>query len=126
MKFKDLETAKKYLSPIFQEDKLPSKITQWSENFTDEEHDNFINLWKEDERIKKECFVVSEYSDLYYYDKYLAYRIDHARRGQCYYLLCDVNTLDISIIATTPDGSGSDVLLPNVLITWILNGDVVL
>lgn len=126
MKFKNLETAKKYLSPIFREEKLPTKINKWSEDFTDEEHENFINLWKEDELIEKECFVVSEYSDLYYYENYLAYKIGHSRRGQYYYLLCDVNTLNISIIATTPDGAGSNVSLPDVLITWILNGDVVL
>lgn len=125
MKFKDLETAKKYFRVIFQEDKLPSKITKWNENFTEAEHENFANLWKEDERIKNECLVVSDDSELYYYNDYLAYDIGHSRRGQRYYLLCDTKTLALSIIATSPDGSESDVSLPNELMTWIINGEVV-
>lgn len=126
MKFKDLETAKKYFWQIFQEDKLPSKITKWNENFTDAEHEKFVNLWEEDERIKSECLVVSDDSELYYYENYLAYAVGHSRRCQWYYLLCHTKTLEVSIFATSPDGSGSDVSLPKELITWIINGDVML
>ena len=125
MKFKDLETAKKYFLPIFQEDKLPSKLTQWSENFTEKEHNNFINLWKEDEKIKKKCLVVSDDSELYYFENFLVYEIGHSRRGQFYFLLCEIETLEISVLATKPEGSGSKVLMPNQMINWIKDGEII-
>jgi len=59
-------------------------------------------------------------------DDYLAYEIAHARRGQFYYLLCNIETLEISVLATTPDGSGCEVLMPDILIQWFSLGYLVL
>jgi len=127
MKIKNLEVAKKYgFLPIFQEDKLPSKVFQFSNDYTQEEVDYYNKIWEKDDEIKKENIVVSEYSDLYYFDDYLAYNIGHSRRGQYYYILCEKDTLELSIIATSPDGSGSNCNLPDILVEMILNGDVVL
>lgn len=46
------------------------------------------------------------------------YNIGHARRGQFYYLLITENR-NVSIYASEPDGSGTSVLAPNILIELI-------
>ena len=126
MRFKDLETAKKHLIPIFSEEKLPSKTTFWAKNLSEEEIDRLLNIEKEDDIIRNECYVVSEYSELSSYEDYLACKIGHSRRGQYYYILCNIKNLELSIIATKPDGEGADVQLPDCLLNWIINGDVIL
>jgi len=123
MKFKNLENAKGFFSPIFDGNKLPLK--DWSKpNLTNEDAERIIAKEKE---INQTHIVVSEDNELHYYaDDYLAYEISHARRGQFYYLLCNVETLDISFLATTPDGSGCEVLMPDILIKWFSLGYLVL
>jgi len=49
------------------------------------------------------------------------YNIGHARRGQFYYLLVDENTRIIDIYASKPDGSGTSIGLPDILVTLISN-----
>ncbi len=127
MKIKNLEVAKKYgFVTIFKEENLPTNVVKWRDDFNNEELERFINLHTEDDVIRKETIVVSDRSDLYYYDDCLAYNMGHSRRGQFYYILCDKETLDLTILATSPDGSGCDCDLPDVLVEMILNGDVVL
>jgi hypothetical protein len=123
MKFKSLESAKEFFSPIFDGNELPLK--DWSKpNLTNEEAEKIIAKEKE---INQTHIVVSEDNDLHFYDDdYLAYEISHARRGQFYYLLCNIKTLEISVLATTPDGSGCEVLMPDILIKWFSLGYLVL
>jgi len=123
MKFKNLERAKEFFSPIFDGNKLP--LQDWSKpNLTDEEIEKIIAKEKE---INQTHIVVSEDSDLFHYaDDYLAYEISHARRGQYYYLLCNIKIIDISFLAKKPDGSGSSVLMPDVLIEWFSKSYLVL
>jgi len=63
--------------------------------------------------------------DLEYYDTYLVLLINFSRRGQSYWLLAGKDSLLISVIATKPDGDGCEVLLPNVLLEMIQNGDII-
>jgi len=123
MKFKSLEIAKDFFSPIFDGNKLP--LEEWSKtNLTNEDAERIIAKEKE---INQTHIVVSEGNDLHYYaDDYLAREISHARRGQFYYLLCNVETLEISVLATKPDGSGCEVLMPDILIQWFSLGYLVL
>ena len=123
MKFKDLETAKRLFFPIFNEDKLP--LEDWLKpNLTDEEAKKII---EKEEEIKKTHILVSDENDLSYYaDGYLAYEIAHARRGQYYYLLCNIENLDISVLATKPDGTGCIALMPDILIEWFSKGYLVI
>jgi len=126
MKFKNLEIAKEFFSPIFKEEKLPSKLFKFSTNYTQEEVDEYNNIWKKDEEIKETHFIVSYEQDLYWYaDNSLVREISYARRGQIYYLLCNIETLEISVLATKPDGSGCEVLMPDILIEWFLKGYLV-
>jgi len=49
-----------------------------------------------------------------YYD--YNYVLGMGRRGQCYYLLYDINTNAFSIYASEPDGSGSPTIVDNIFI----------
>lgn len=70
----------------------------------------------------KKANGISEDNVLYNYDGYYAYSIGHARRGQFYYLLVAPISRVLSVIATEPDGTGSDIELPHVLLTLIRDG----
>jgi hypothetical protein len=125
MKIKNIETAKKYgFYPIFHEENLPSNVAEWDNDFTDEEITAYCNLHLEDDKIKKEHIVVSYRDELYYYDSYLILNIGHSRRGQNYYIFCHKETLELSVFASKPDGSGGNCDLPDILIKMILCGDV--
>lgn len=125
MKAKDIKTLKKYgFLELITEENLPSKITKWRDDFTDAEIDSFSNLWIKDDDIKRDNLVVSDSHVLYWHEGILVYHVGHSRRGQHYYLLADKATLEISIIASKGDGDGSSVLLPNILVTMIKNGDL--
>ena len=53
----------------------------------------------------------TDYSDDYEFDNKMIYEIGHSRRGQFYFILVDKTSLEISVYATEPDGSGTDVVL---------------
>jgi len=84
---------------------------------------------KDIETLKKYGFLELpelEYApdDFEYYDNFLFLFINFSRRGQSYWLMAGKDTLNILIVATKPDGDGSFVELPNVLLEMIKNGDV--
>ena len=70
----------------------------------------FQKIDKEDEKENENWTIAS-------YD--YAYNIGHSRRGQFYYLLVDEATRAIDIYASKPDGSGTSIRLPDVLIRLI-------
>ena len=72
------------------------------------------------EKIDKKAEEENENYTVSYFD--YAYNIGHARRGQFYYLLVNEITRVVSIYASEPDGSGTSVLAPNVLIDLIAGG----
>lgn len=47
-------------------------------------------------------------------DKYV-YNLGHARRGQFYYITIDIDG-EIRLFASRPDGSGTDIIMSDVLI----------
>ena len=49
------------------------------------------------------------------------WEIGHSRRGQFYYLICDLKS-NIRIFASKPDGSGGTVLAPDILSEMIADG----
>jgi len=91
-------------------------------NATNEQAKEYLKI---ENNIKKNSIVVEMYSDLSAYDDHLAYEIGHSRKGQHYYILCNKDTLQLSILATNPDGCGSDIALPDILIEMIKNEDIV-
>ena len=125
MKAKDLTTALKYFRPIISERNLPSKVTEWRNDFTDEEVNAFCELPNKDKEIRATHYVAEECDVLEYYDDFLAWGLGHARRGQHYYLLCHKDSLLISVLASKPDGDGCSIELPNELINAILAGDII-
>jgi hypothetical protein len=127
MKIKNLQVARKYgFCPIFHEENLPSNVTEWNNDFTDEEIVAYSNLHLEDDKIKKQNIVVSDRDELYWFDDYLILNIGHSRRGQYYYIFCHKKTLELYVYASKPDGSGGVCNLPDILVQMILTGDVVL
>jgi len=52
-----------------------------------------------------------------YYD--YSYNIGHARRGQFYYILIDEPTRSVTLYASEPDGSGTSIKMPDILIKLI-------
>ena len=125
MKAKDLQSALKYFTPILHEKNLPSKVTEWRNDFNESEFIDFMELPKKDEEAKKGAIIVADGDALEYYDDFFAWGLGHARRGQHYYLLCHKETLEISVMASEPDGSGSAIEMPNELIDAILAGDII-
>ncbi len=124
MKIKNLKAAREYgFRPVFHEKNLPSNVTEWNNDLTDEE---ITNLLLEEDKIKKENIVVSDRDELYYFDDYLILNIGHSRRGQYYYIFCHKETLELYVYASKPDGSGGVCDLPDILVQMILNGDVIL
>ena len=121
MKIKSIEKAKGYgFKPIVNEIKKPT--LDWSDATTDEDIDVFLAIEKV---FEQEHIIVSDDSLLSRFDNHLAYDIGDSRRGQRYYILCNENTLELSLLATQPDGAGSDIALPDVLIEMVKNRDVV-
>ena len=49
------------------------------------------------------------------------YEIGHSRRGQYYYLTTNINQ-EINVYASRPDGSGTDISLPDVLFEMMKDG----
>lgn len=68
------------------------------------------------EKIDKKYEEKNEQYTISYFD--YKYNIGHARRGQFYYILVGSNR-EISIYASEPDGSGTCVDAPNILIELI-------
>ena len=50
----------------------------------------------------------------------LVYNMGHSRRGQFYYLIIE-DDCTISVFSTTPDGSGTSVLMDDVIIEMFKN-----
>ena len=50
------------------------------------------------------------------------YNIGHARRGQFYYILVNEISRNVFLYASEPDGSGTSVPAPDVLIDLIVDG----
>ena len=127
MKIKDLETAKKYgFYPIISESKLIDEAAAWRDDFTPEELEEFKKISEKNEKLIQESIVIPEYSCLSGFEGYYGIDIGHSRRGQHYYILCDPDTLVLSVFATEADGSGSNRILPDFLFEMIKNGDVIL
>lgn len=126
MKAKDLETAKKYFQPIFKEEKLPSKTATWRADFTENEWAEYSTLWMKDDMVKQNNIVVNDNSALYYFEGFLALSIGHSRRGQHYYILCEIETLNVYIFATNPDGGGGIIDFPEIIYKMIANGELIL
>lgn len=119
----NLETLMSYgFFELFKEENLPSKITEWRNDFTDEEIDEFSNLYLKDEEYRQKYFVISDSHTLYYYENVLVYNIGHSRRGQFYYLILDKTSLQLSILASKADGEGSSISLPDVILKLYKNG----
>lgn len=65
--------------------------------------------------------VVTEIEDVYSPFECLArdhshyYEIGHSRRGQRYFLLVSKDTRELFIYASRPDGSGCEVLFPDIV-----------
>jgi len=70
------------------------------------------------EKIDKKEEEKNEQYTISYFD--YKYNIGHARRGQFYYILVGSNRI-VSIYASEPDGSGTCVDAPNILIELITN-----
>lgn len=70
------------------------------------------------EKIDKKEEEENKQYTISYFD--YKYNIGHARRGQFYYILVGSNR-EVSIYASEPDGSGTCVDAPNVLIELITN-----
>lgn len=68
---------------------------------------------------KEECEIMDEYTRSCFEYEFF---IDYARRGQCYYLLISEEHRELQIYASEPDGSGSFVAMPDVIITMIQDG----
>lgn len=122
MKVKDLETALKYFIPIRTENDSPLIGFNW-DKATDNEVDMIL---EEEKQFKKLNYVVDENDSLYYYTDYLVLSIGHSRRGQWYYILCHKDSLELSVLATKPDGDGGMISLPDTLYTMIQAGDIIL
>lgn len=121
MKFKDLDIALKICHPIIKEEDTP--IYQVSESTSDDEYAKIEEL---DGLVRDTHFVVNHEDDLYNYDSYMVLPFTkHSRRGQFYYFLAHKKTLELSVFASKPDGSGGLVMLPDELIDLIKKGDIV-
>lgn len=123
MKFKDLETALEYFKPIVKESDSPMSKTDWKNDDID-----MIELEKkEDEFFKNNYIVLSiDDDDLYFFaNDFLVYEIGHSRRGQHYYIICEKSTLELSVIASKPDGDGGAIAIPDILIDLIKNGEII-
>lgn len=73
----------------------------------------FTKVDKQEEEINDQ-YVIAGYD----------YQLDIgiSRRGQYYVLLVREDTMRIMVYATKPDGSGSEVPIPDVLIKMVLDG----
>lgn len=127
MKIKSKEKAFYYgFKPIVKEENLPSKQWEWSDNITDEECDRFYKIEELSNMIEQTSLVVNWYNPLYFFDNCFVYEIGHSRRGQHYYILCDENTLELSLFTSSGNGEGSDVDFPKVIYNMVINGDILL
>ena len=125
MKIKDLETAKKYgFKLLISESDLINEAAAWRDDFTPEELEEFKKISEKNKKLMQENIVVPEYSCLSGFEGDYGVDIGHSRRGQHYYILCNPDTLVLSVFATKPDGSGSNRVLPDWLFEMIKNGDV--
>ena len=64
----------------------------------------------------------TDFSDDYEFDNKMFYQIGHSRRGQFYYILVDKTSLEISVYATRPDGSGTSIGVGSILFDLIQAG----
>ena len=128
MKIKSLQKAFEYgFKSIIKREDLPYNKWEWSDNITDQECDEFHKAEELSKKIEQENIIVnSYYNELYFYDNCLALNLGHSRRGQCYYILCDKQTLELSIFATNADGDSSSIDFPKVIYEMIINQDVIL
>ncbi len=122
MKVKNLETALKYFIPIRTENDSPLIGFDWNKA-TDNEVAMII---EQEKQFQKLNYIAGNDDSLYYFTDYLVFEVGHSRRGQFYYILCHQNSLELSVLATEPDGSGGMINLPDVLFTMIKNGDVII
>jgi hypothetical protein len=63
--------------------------------------------------------VLGDYCTLDFHEGYV-YEIGHSRRGQFYYILVDTSG-NLTLYASEPDGSGSSVNFPDIIIQLILD-----
>lgn len=64
----------------------------------------------------------TDYSEDYEFENQMIYEMGHSRRGQFYFILVDKSTLVLSIYATKPDGSGSNIAMSDVIFDLIQAG----
>lgn len=64
----------------------------------------------------------TDYSEDYEFENQMIYEMGYSRRGQFYYILVDKSSLIISVYATKPDGSGSNVAMSSVIFDLIQAG----
>ena len=127
MKIKDLETAKKYgFKLLISESDLIDEAAAWRDDFTQEELEEFKKISEINKKLVQENIVVPEYSCLSGFEGNYGINIGHSKRGQHYYILCNPDTLVLSVFVTASDSSGSNCALPDSLFEMIKNGDVIL
>jgi len=66
------------------------------------------------EEEEKENYTISNFN--------YKYNIGHARRGQFYYILVNEISINVFLYASEPDGSGTSVSAPDILIDLIIDG----
>lgn len=64
----------------------------------------------------------TDYSEDFEFENTMIYEMGHSRRGQFYFILIDKSSLVMSVYATEPDGSGSDIAMSDVIFDLIQAG----
>lgn len=64
----------------------------------------------------------TSYSEDFEFENQVIYEMGHSRRGQFYFILIDKSSLVMSVYATEPDGSGSNIAMSDVIFDLIQAG----
>lgn len=105
------------------EEDLPENKFYLNENPTD---DDISQMELDTKRLKETHRVIdSEYHPLYCCSNCMVYEMGHARRGQYYYLIFNIKENKFYVLASKPDGSGSEKEIPDIIIKLVEDGIVV-